>query len=356
MNRNLSYLTMAALVGGTMSLMSCGEQKPAEDPTAKENARYDMDLAPKLAMFGTLPAVAAGAENDPKVKLGHALYFDPRLSKNETQSCNTCHNLATFGVDNKATSAGDLGQNGDRNSPTVLNAFLHSVQFWDGRAKDVEEQAGMPILNPVEMNIPNEKFLMDRLKGVPMYVEMFKAAYPADKDALTYTNLRTAIAAFERTLTTPSRFDKYLAGDKSALTLEEKKGMASFIGTGCTACHSGELVGGKMMQKFGVHANYWEYTKSTKIDKGVAALKGDSTQLYMFKTPSLRNVAETGPYFHDGSVADLKEAVTIMAKVNLNYTLSDAEAANIVAFLKSMTGEVPTFAKTAPAGLTASVN
>ena len=341
----LAFTALATLNVG------CGGGQPQPDPTEKENARYDLDLASKIDIFGTLPAMAADAQNDPKVKLGHALYYDNRLSKNNTQSCNTCHNLGTFGVDNKATSAGDLGQNGDRNSPTVLNAFLHSVQFWDGRAKDVEEQAGMPILNPVEMNIPNEKFLIDRLKGVPMYVELFKAAYPNDKDPVTYQNLRMAIAAFERTLSTPSRFDKYLAGDKTALSLEEKKGLASFISTGCTSCHAGELVGGKMIQKFGVYSNYWEHTKSAKIDKGVAALKGDSTQLYMFKTPSLRNVAETHPYFHDGSVADLNEAVKIMAKVNLNYTLSEDETKNIVAFLKSLTGEVPAYAKSAPAVL-----
>lgn len=337
-------------------LVSCnsGTNNKAEDLSQKENERYDAILATKITVFKKLPTNAINPDNkstNEKIKLGHVLYYDTRLSKDGNISCNSCHNLNTFGVDRLATSPGDAGKNGDRNSPTVLNAALHTTQFWDGRAKDVEQQAGMPIMNPVEMAIPSEKFLEDRLRNIGIYQELFKSAYPEQSNPITYKNLQNAIASFERTLLTPSRFDKYLEGDNNALTLEEKKGMLSFITIGCTNCHSGELLGGKMNQKFGVHANYWDYTNSTKIDEGIFAITKNETDKYVFKVPSLRNIAETYPYFHDGSVTDLKQTTIIMAKTQLNNTLTDKEATNIVAFLNSLTGEIPSIAKTIPSEL-----
>lgn len=197
---------------------SCSTEKK----TNSETDTYDADLTEKLVSFASLPvANDTKALEDPKVKLGYFLYYDTRLSLEGKNSCNSCHNLSTFGVDNQATSTGDKGKNGDRNSPTTLNAALHTTQFWDGRAKDVEQQAGMPILNPVEMNIPNQAFLVDRLKKIPQYQELFKAAFPDEKNPVTYENLQKAIGAFERKLITPSKFDKYLSGDKNALTLQE---------------------------------------------------------------------------------------------------------------------------------------
>jgi cytochrome c peroxidase len=336
------YIFSATLLTVAFLVNSCGGNKTdQQDKLAQaENERYDNLLKDKINVFQPLPA--ADASLDPKlVNLGRHLYFDKRLSRKETISCNSCHNLATFGVDNKPTSPGDEGKNGDRNSPTVYNAFLHTAQFWDGRAANVEEQAGMPILNPVEMNIPSEKFLMDRLSKVDLYQQLFKEAFPNDKNPFTYDNLKKAIGAFERTLVTPTRFDKYLAGDKSALTLEEKKGLMSFISTGCTTCHIGPGLGGNMFQKFGVHHNYWEYTKSATIDEGKYKVTKMEADKYMFKVPMLYNVEKTYPYFHDGSVSDLAEAVKIMAKVQLNVELPQDEINKIVTFLKSLTADIP---------------
>jgi cytochrome c peroxidase len=191
--------------------------------------------------FQPLPAKAINAQNpitDAKVLLGKHLFYDTRLSKTGNNSCNSCHNLATFGVDNLPTSKGDNGGFGNRNSPTVLNAATHAFQFWDGRAKDVEEQAGGPILNPVEMAIPSKDFLITKLKGIKEYNDMFKAAFPTASDAVTYENVQNAIAAFERTLLTPSPFDKYLSGDHKALTSEQRIGMKTFMDAGCIQCHS----------------------------------------------------------------------------------------------------------------------
>lgn len=336
-------------------LISCGandNKDQTDDPVARENHRYDLALEGKLAQnFSPLPVDADNPNNKittGKVALGHALYYDTRLSKDGNISCNSCHNLMQFGVDNLSTSPGDAGEHGDRNSPTVLNAAYHLSQFWDGRAADLEEQAGMPVLNPVEMAIPSESFLINRLKQVPEYTQMFEKAFPDDADPINYENLRKAIGAFERKLVTPSRFDEYLKGDKTALSVKEKKGLLTFINTGCIQCHNGALLGGNSMQKFGVYDDYWKYTNSEKIDKGRFAVTNDSLDLYMFKVPALRNIAKTSPYFHDGSVKDLNRAVSIMAKVQLNKDLSDSELENLVAFLESLTGEVPAFAKSVP--------
>ncbi|MBX7226173.1 MAG: cytochrome-c peroxidase [Chitinophagales bacterium] len=295
-------------------------------------------------LFQVLPDSVPNPDNPlsfEKIALGKMLYYDTKLSNKGNNSCNSCHNLSTFGVDNKSFSVGDDGLNGGRNSPTVLNAALHAFQFWDGRAKDVEEQAGMPILNPIEMHIPNERFLEEKLKNDPNYVKLFKEAFPDASAPLTYEHIRMAIAAFERTLLTPSRFDDYLAGNKDALTQKEKTGLNTFISIGCTTCHSGVALGGNMFQKFGVFGNYWEFTKSAKIDSGRVSITKNNSDVFVFKTPSLRNIEKTYPYFHDGSVSDLKSAISIMAKLQLNKTLSEEEVTNIEAFLQSLTGKVP---------------
>ena len=344
----------ATLLGVAMLMVACGtseNKKEAQSAEQIESERYDLSLADKLGAFTKLTASDNGVTSSTVIKLGHVLYFDNRLSLNNTISCNSCHKLDAFGVDNLPTSPGDAGKNGARNSPTVLNAALHSMQFWDGRAKDVEEQAGMPILNPVEMAIPNEKFLIDRLAKVPMYTELFAAAFPNQNNPVNYKNLQKALGAFERQLITPSRFDEYLAGKMDALSVQEKKGLTSFINTGCTQCHSGALLGGTTIQKFGVHGNYAEYTKSTLVDNGVFDISKNELDKFMFKTPSLRNIEKTGPYFHDGSVTELSKAVEIMAKVQLDYELETSEVENIVAFLKSLTGDFDSKYKSAPAEL-----
>lgn len=323
--------------------------KTVQDKT--EESRESDETEPFISNFSSLPLTADTKDNpfsEEKLDLGQHLFFDTRLSLKGNNSCNSCHNLSTYGVDNEPTSLGDAGKRGGRNSPTVLNASLHSSQFWDGRAKDVEEQAGMPILNPVEMAIPDEAFLMKRLSEIPAYVEAFSTAFPDDENPLNYTNLRKAIGVFERRLITPSRFDKFLEGDKDALTAEEKKGFITFNKVGCVACHSGVLLGGDKLQKFGLVKDYWKLTNSEKIDEGRFLVTGNEADKFIFKVPSLRNVEKTAPYFHDGSVNSLEDAVQVMAMAQLGKTLSDDEVKDITTFLKSLTGTVPQKYKEAP--------
>ena len=310
-----------------------------------EEASVDQKLWEKATLyFKPLPAAAPNPGNPTtavKVVLGEKLYFDTRLSAGGNQSCNSCHNLATFGVDNLPTSPGDRGELGTRNSPTVLNAALHVAQFWDGRAKDVEEQAGMPITNPVEMAIPSEAFLVERLSQDPLYPELFAAAFPDDDPALAYKNVARALAAFERTLLTPSRFDNYLQGDLDALDVREKDGLQVFFDMGCASCHNGVNLGAHTFRKFGLGENYWEHTKSRDVDEGRYAVTGDEEDKYVFKVSSLRNIAKTGPYFHDGSVAALDEAIRVMTRLQVGVGLEDAQVESMVAFLETLTGELP---------------
>ncbi|MCS4237726.1 cytochrome c peroxidase [Myroides gitamensis] len=298
--------------------------------------------------FQPISSVELPALDSTKVALGKHLYFDTRLSKEGNISCNSCHNLNTYGVDNLAFSPGDDGSLGGRNSPTVFHAALHSMQFWDGRAKDVEEQAGGPILNPVEHNIKDEKELEERLRKVDLYKEMFAAVYQTDRQPITFKNITNAIGAFERTLMPASRFDAYLEGDRDALTAQEQRGLEAFMTVGCTTCHSGVALGGQMFQKFGLYGDYWVETKSDKVDKGLADLSKKETENYFFKVPGLRNIAHTGPYFHDGSVQDLKEAVRIMASLQTNITLTQEQIEDITVFLGSLSSDIPEEVKKSP--------
>jgi cytochrome c peroxidase len=311
----------------------------------KQNANQFPGLLEKAkSTFSPLPASADNPDNpitSEKVLLGQTLYFDNRLSKDKTVSCNSCHDLKTYGVDNAATSDGVGGQKGDRNSPTVLNAAFHFTQFWDGRAKDVEEQAGGPILNPVEMAMPDQEAVIKRLQGIKGYQEMFAAAFPGEEQPVNYKNLEKAIGAFERKLITPSRFDEYLMGYEEALNNEEKKGLQTFMDVGCTACHSGTVLGGNMYQKFGLASNYWDFTSSTKVDNGRFLVTNNESDKFLFKVPSLRNIEKTHPFFHDGSVTNLADAVKIIAKLQLSKDLTDQEVSEIVTFLKTLTGKVP---------------
>lgn len=357
-NIKMNTSTKLTVLASVVFLASCGDHSETHKTNHDaaqfaEHMRMDGQVAAKAKKIFQ-PIAASPAENpenpitEEKVKLGKMLYFDKRLSKEGNISCNSCHNLATAGVDNLPTSQGDDGGFGDRNSPTVLNAAHHFLQFWDGRNKDVEEQAGGPILNPVEMAIPNKDFLVDRLKGVDMYKDMFAAAYPGSSSPITYLNVQKAIAAFERTLITPSRFDDYLNGDSHALTVAEKEGLKTFMDAGCITCHNGPMLGANSFQKFGQFKEYWHYTGSENVDYGRFAVTENEADKFMFKVPSLRNIHETGPYFHDGSVDDLAEAVNIMAEINLRKRLSDDEVESILTFLGSLSGDIPEDAKYAP--------
>ncbi len=266
------------------------------------------------------------------VKLGKELYFEKAISLDKTVSCNTCHPLDNFGADNKALSEGVGGRKGSRNSPSTYNAALHLAQFWDGRAKDVESQVEGPLLNPNEMAMPSKKAVVQRLKQRPKYMTLFAQAYPHNAQ-ITYDKIAQAIGAFERSLMTPSRLDDYLEGDLSSLSIQEKQGLKKMLDFGCIPCHSGSTMGGAMYQKFGLFDEYQRFTKSENHDAGkmlVTELPGDKD---VFKVPSLRNVTQTAPYFHDGSVEKLEDAVQIMANLQLGRTLSDQDIKDIVAFL-----------------------
>jgi cytochrome c peroxidase len=293
----------------------------------------------QLAVFAPLPDVmAAGAQplTEEKIQLGRMLYFETRLSKNQQISCNSCHVLSAYGVDNEPVSDGHKGQRGDRNSPTVYNAAAHFVQFWDGRAADVEEQAKGPVLNPVEMAMGSAKDVETVLKSMPEYVAAFKKAFPNDKDPVTYNNAAAAIGAFERKLVTPSRWDRYLKGEEAALTVEEKSGMGTFITAGCQTCHSGALLGGSLFQRIGLVKPYPDSS-----DPGRFKVTKNESDKMMFKVPSLRNVEKTEPYFHNGKVASLDKAVAEMADYQLGRAMTEKEVASVVAFLKTLTGDLP---------------
>lgn len=287
--------------------------------------------------------------HEERYELGKMLYYEPRLSINGTQSCNTCHNLNTFGVDNLSTSPGAIaGRKGDRNSPTVLNAVLHDSQFWDGRAKTLEEQAKGPILNPVEMAIPHEDILLERLAEIEEYVNRFKRAFPDEKNALTYDNLAKAIGTFESTLLTPSRYDDFMNRDFTALSDKEKRGFRVFIEAGCQSCHDGPALGGIQYRKFGEINDFWMVNNKIGRDKGMINLTGNPGDLYKFKVPSLRNIEKTYPYFHDGSIWDLETSIYVMAKSQLNLDMNDEEVKDLIAFLKTLTGDVPERARQFP--------
>jgi cytochrome c peroxidase len=344
----MKNLIITAILAIIVFAFACNS-KQGKDQTTAVNADSVLLLAKNL--FQPLPNEAANPDNaitPEKVLLGKTLYYDNRLSLNNTESCNTCHNLATFGVDNKSTSPGDNGKLGTRNSPTVLNAALHFVQFWDGRMKDVEEQAGGPVMNPAEMGMPDEKLVMSRLGDNEGYKKMFEAAFPGDKQPVSFTNMRNAIAAFERTLLTPGKFDKFLGGDLTALNEQELRGCKAFIETGCTACHMGPLLGGNMFQKYPLFGTHVELTGSTVDDLGKMAATKTEADKYFFKVPSLRNIAETWPYLHDGSVKELDKTVQIMAKGQLSKELSPEQISDIAAFMTALTGEVPAEAKVVP--------
>lgn len=296
------------------------------------------------AIFGPLPDVIASADRpltEPRIELGRTLYHDPRLSRGQELSCNSCHDLASYGVDvrpaalARGTSFGHNGQFGGRNAPTVYNAALHLTQFWDGRAADVEAQAKGPILNPIEMNMPDAASVIAVIESIPGYRPRFEAAFPESAQPVTYDNLAAAIGAFERVLVTPSRFDAFVKGDVDALTAAERAGLETFLAQGCASCHAGPGFGGGSYQKLGAAEPF------DTSDPGRAKVTGNEADTFFFKVPSLRNIARTAPYFHDGSVRTLPEAVRLMARHQSAASLTEEQTASIVTFLQALTGELP---------------
>lgn len=312
-----------------------------------------MAVSQSPAAWETLPDAPPVPADNPttqaKVELGRMLYFDPRLSIDGTVSCNSCHNVMTGGTDNRPVSVGVKGQKGGRSAPTVFNAAFLSAQFWDGRAATLEDQAKGPILNPIEMGMPSEEAVLERLRSIPGYVERFAQVFGGG-DPLTYDNVARAIAAYERTLITPgSPYDRYVKGDKRAMTEAQVRGMETFASVGCTSCHSGPLFSGpRMPMGEGFYAKFPVYTDNAYVrkyrldeDPGRYQVTGKEADKHMWKVPTLRNIALTAPYFHNGSVKDLDEAVRVMAKVQLNKTLSERQVQDIVAFLGALTGTFP---------------
>jgi len=303
-----------------------------------EQAAVKVDAA-QLAAFAPLPAAMESPANpltEAKTDLGRTLFYDTRLSHDQDLSCNSCHDLKAYGVDQRQFSVGTKHQLGGRNSQTVYNAAAQLAQFWDGRAPTVEEQAKGPILNPVEMAMPNSQAVIARLRAVPVYREAFRKAFPGQSDPITYDNVGLAIGAFERRLVTPSPWDRYLQGDTAALTPAEKQGFNTFMATGCQACHNGALMGGSMYEKIGVVRPWPDRT-----DIGRAAITHQASDTLVFKVPSLRNVERTAPYFHRGTAATLHEAVLLMAQHQLGRDLTEQQVSEIEAFLHALTGEVP---------------
>ncbi len=305
----------------------------------RESARR-ADIDPgQLKVFAPLDTAMASPANPitpAKVALGRMLYYDPRLSSDRSVSCNSCHPLDAYGVDRRPVSLGVKGQKGGRNAPTVYHAAGQIAQFWDGRAPTVEEQAKGPILNPVEMGMPSGDAVIARLRAIPEYRTAFSEAFPGEANPVTYDNLGKAIGAFERRLVTPSRWDAYLAGDRSALTESEKEGLQQFVAIGCQACHNGAYVGGATFQRLGL-AVPWP----TQDDLGRYAVTKDANDRLVFKVPTLRNVEHTEPYLNDGKVATLPEAVRLMARYQLGRELTDTQTASIVTWLKTLTGPLP---------------
>jgi cytochrome c peroxidase len=283
------------------------------------------------------PIKPAVVDNPLMMELGKKLYFDPRLSKSGFISCNSCHNLSMGGSDNLRSSIGDNWQKGPINAPTVLNSSMNVAQFWDGRARDLQEQAGGPIANPGEMAFTHE-LAVEVIESIPQYASDFEAVFGTEK--IDIDKVTKAIAAFEETLVTPnSRFDKWLMGDDTALAAAELEGYRLFKTSGCVACHNGPAAGGTSFRKMGIVEPY----RTDNPAEGRVAVTGKDADRFNFKVPTMRNVELTYPYFHDGAAETLTQAVDVMGRVQLGRRFSNEENADIVAFLRTLTGDQPSF-------------
>ena len=324
-------------------LTAAAKSAPTSAPSPVSTVRAFDDqtrINPRLLRrFQPLEALAP--EADPvlsaRVDLGRALFYETKLSKQGDLSCNSCHELASYGVDHRRTSIGHAHQQGRRNAPTVYNASGFFAQFWDGRAPNVEVQAKAPITNPIEMAMTSPALVVATLKADATYAAAFRAAFPGQADAVSLDNVGNAIGAFERGLLTPGRWDDFLRGNESALTDQEKQGLKLFLDSGCMVCHTGRFLGGSMFERVGV-VEPWP----NQADHGRGEVTRVAADDMMFKVPSLRNVEKTAPYFHDGSVETLETAVQMMGRHQLGIDLADDEVSAISAWLKALTGPLPT--------------
>lgn len=330
-------------IAGALLLAACGSSSPSEPEATETPPAAAAPSAP--ASPPAIEPLAPVQTDARKVMLGRRLFHDVRLSGDETISCATCHSLDSGGAEPRATSIGIRGQVGPINAPTVLNAGLGFVQFWDGRAADLQAQAAGPVTNPLEMGATWEQVTQRLSADAELRAEM-TAIY--GEAAVTEANITDAIAEYERSLVTPSRFDAFLRGDASALTEDERRGYETFQEVGCTSCHRGQGVGGTMYQRMGlVRRTYFEDrgTPLTDADRGRFNVTQRESDLHFFKVPILRNVALTGPYLHDGSQQTLEDVVRVMGRYQLGRELDAAQVREIVAFLNSLTGELPAHAR-----------
>ncbi|HET7342839.1 MAG TPA: cytochrome c peroxidase [Methylomirabilota bacterium] len=335
--RTLATLTIVLTV-----VLAARAARPAGD-TLRDEARR---------VFAPLPAQMTTPDNPltpEKVALGRRLFFEWRASVDGTVSCSRCHQPGLYSTDALPKAIGAQHRVNPRNAPVIFNAALQFAEHWRGDRKSVEDQATQALTGPASFGNPTPEAAMARLKAIPGYRELFARAFPGEADPITAENWGKAIGAYERTLVTPAPFDAYLGGDDNALNAEAKAGLHDFMQLGCAGCHNGAGVGGTMFRKFGMVEDYWKATGSREPDKGRFDVTHSDADLYVFKVPILRNVARTPPYFHDGSVATLPEAVRVMARVQLGRTLTEAQTTQLVAFLDSLTGKVPeSFATAVP--------
>ena len=349
----MKKLTILLLVSAFIACQQKTEKTAFLPPDTKEDTAL---VNRAKTYFKELPVrmeIATDPVKESRVKLGYLLFYDPRISKSGTTSCNSCHNLSSYGVDNLPAANNPEGNPANRNAPSVFNAALHNMYFWDGRALTLEEQPGKMVLNPDELSVPHLGFIVNRLRSDTLYTKLFPAAFPTDKIPVSYTNVKRAIAAFERTLLAPSRFDVFMSGNLTALNEEEKAGLALFIDAGCAQCHNGVGIGGANMQRFGIFTDYRTLTRSRVDDEGKLRITGDTKDKDVFKVPGLRNVEKTYPYFHDGSITSLDSTIKIMGKAELNKSFKESEVKSIVAFLKTLTGDIRADAKKIPDELNA---
>jgi len=330
-----------AIVAGTVAALASPASVATDDAALLKEAQEIFQPLKDMSASG------AGAMKD-QITLGRLLFFDPRFTVDGNVSCATCHLPALYGADGLSKSIGVQQRPHPRNAPTVLNSGVNIIVHWRGDRESLEDQAIKALGSPITNGQPDIGAVLDRLERIPGYAPLFRAAFPGDAAPLNVGNVANAISAYERSLVTPAPFDTYLAGNVDVLSPSARSGLETFIKIGCSACHNGVGVGGSMYQKFGMVEDYWVATGSQTVDKGRADVTNNPTDLYVFRVPSLRNVAMTAPYFHDGSVATLREAVSVMARVQLGLKLSEDEVNDIASFLEILTGKLPSEFATAP--------
>ena len=308
------------------------------------DTREEALLKQAKSIFGALPHVMTSGKNPitpEKVKLGKILFYETRISVDGTVSCARCHPFSLYAADGLRKAIGNNCKINPRNAPTVLNAAGQISAHWIGNRTDVEDQAKQSVIGPPSFGMPSYEAVEKKLREIKGYAPLFEKAFPGGKGPLNVDNFSKAVGAFERTLVTPSRFDAFLRGDIAALNEQEKRGLKTYTETGCTMCHFGPYLGGQMYQKFGIVEPYWKYTKSEPIDEGRYVVTKNEADKYVFKVPIHRNVEKTPPYFHDGSIDKLEDAVWIMGKIQLGKDLDKPQVEEVVTFLKSLTGKIP---------------